>query len=82
MADSLAPTGGATVSGSVIDEAAGALDATEAEVVAEGAAKRLEPMSSSDRKIVHDVLADYEGVETRSEGDDPQRCVVIAPANA
>lgn len=53
-----------------------------AQVVAEGTAKRLEPMSSSDRKIVHDVLADYEGVETRSEGDDPQRCVVIAPANA
>jgi spoIIIJ-associated protein len=53
-----------------------------AQVVAEGTAKRLEPMSSSDRKIIHDVLAEYEGVETRSEGDDPQRCVVIAPANA
>jgi spoIIIJ-associated protein len=53
-----------------------------AQVVADGTAKRLEPMSSSDRKIVHDVLAEFAGVETRSEGDDPQRCVVIAPANA
>ena len=52
-----------------------------AQVVAEGAAKRLEPMSSADRKIVHDVLSEYDGVVTRSEGDDPQRCVVIAPAN-
>ncbi len=53
-----------------------------AQVVAEGVAKRLEPMSSSDRKIIHDVLAEVDGVDTRSEGDDPQRCVVIAPANA
>jgi len=52
-----------------------------AQVVADGAAKRLEPMSSSDRKIIHDVLSEYDGVVTRSEGDDPRRCVVIAPAN-
>lgn len=52
-----------------------------AQVVADGAAKRLEPMSSSDRKIIHDVLSEYDGVVTRSEGDDPHRCVVIAPAN-
>jgi spoIIIJ-associated protein len=53
-----------------------------AQVIAEGAPKRLEPMSSADRKIVHDVLAEVDGVMTRSEGDDPQRCVVIEPANA
>jgi spoIIIJ-associated protein len=52
-----------------------------AQVVADGVAKRLEPMSSSDRKIIHDVLSEYDGVVTRSEGDDPRRCVVIAPAN-
>jgi hypothetical protein len=34
-------------------------------------------MSSSDRKIIHDVLAEVDGVTT-PEGDDPQRCVVIA----
>lgn len=53
-----------------------------AQVVAEGTPKRLEPMSSADRKIIHDVLAEVDGVMTRSEGDDPQRCVVIEPANA
>jgi spoIIIJ-associated protein len=53
-----------------------------AQVIEEGAPKRLEPMSSADRKIIHDVLADVDGVETRSEGDDPQRCVVIEPTNA
>ena len=46
---------------------------------ADGSAKRLEPMSSPDRKAIHDALADFEGVVTRSEGDDPRRCVVIAP---
>lgn len=52
------------------------------QVVADGTAKRLEPMSSSDRKVIHDELASFEGVVTRSEGDDPRRCVVIAPATA
>jgi spoIIIJ-associated protein len=52
-----------------------------AQVVSEGSAKRLEPMSSSDRKVIHDVLATYEGVVTHSEGEDPRRCVVIAPSN-
>lgn len=51
------------------------------QVVADGAAKRLEPMSSSDRKVIHDVLSEFDGVTTLSEGDDPNRCVVIAPAN-
>lgn len=50
-----------------------------AQVVAEGTAKRLEPMSSSDRKVIHDVLGEYAGVATRSEGEDPRRCVVIVP---
>jgi spoIIIJ-associated protein len=52
------------------------------QVIAEGTPKRLEPMSSADRKIIHDVLAEVDGVVTRSEGDDPARCVVIEPANA
>lgn len=51
-----------------------------AQVVADGVAKRLEPMSSADRKVIHDALSGMDGVVTRSEGDDPRRCVVIAPA--
>ena len=49
------------------------------EVKASGVARVLEPMSSADRKIIHDTLATVEGIATRSEGDDPYRRVVIAP---
>jgi spoIIIJ-associated protein len=39
----------------------------------------LEPMNPADRKVVHDAVADIEGVRSFSEGEDPQRAVVIAP---
>lgn len=51
------------------------------EVISSGVARVLEPMSSADRKIIHDTLSSVEGIATRSEGDDPYRRVVIAPAN-
>ncbi len=51
------------------------------EVKSSGVARVLEPMSSADRKIIHDTLATVDGIATRSEGDDPYRRVVIAPAN-
>jgi spoIIIJ-associated protein len=51
------------------------------EVKASGVARVLEPMSSADRKVVHDTLAEVDGIATRSEGEDPQRRVIIAPAN-
>lgn len=41
--------------------------------------KALEAMNSSDRKIVHDVLNDMEGIFTRSEGREPRRYVVVSP---
>jgi len=50
------------------------------EVKSSGIARVLEPMSSADRKIIHDTLAGVDGIATRSEGDDPNRRVVIAPA--
>ncbi len=39
----------------------------------------LEPMSSADRKVVHDALSGIEGIETSSVGTDPRRRVVISP---
>ena len=39
----------------------------------------LEPMTPSERKVVHDILAERSGVETFSEGDEPDRCVIVAP---
>lgn len=51
-----------------------------AEVLASGEPRALEAMNSADRKIVHDTLANTEGIATRSEGEDPQRRVVVVPA--
>jgi spoIIIJ-associated protein len=51
-----------------------------AEVVESGEERRLEPMSAADRKVVHDTVNEIEGVVTRSEGEDPNRYVVISPA--
>lgn len=45
-----------------------------------GVARSLEPMSSADRKVIHDVLNEEPGVSSRSEGDDPARRVVVVPA--
>ena len=39
----------------------------------------LEPMTPTERKIVHDRLKDRSGVETFSEGEEPERCVIVAP---
>lgn len=45
-----------------------------------GVAKALDPMGSADRKIVHDVVNEIDGVVTVSEGEDAARRVVIRPA--
>jgi spoIIIJ-associated protein len=45
-----------------------------------GVAKALDPMGSADRKVVHDVVNDIDGVVTVSEGVDADRRVVIRPA--
>ena len=42
-----------------------------------GRPERMEPMSPYDRKIVHDAVNSVGGVETASEGEDPQRRVVV-----
>jgi spoIIIJ-associated protein len=39
----------------------------------------LEPMTPTERKIVHDRLKDRSGLETFSEGEEPERCVIVAP---
>jgi spoIIIJ-associated protein len=45
-----------------------------------GVAKALDPMSSADRKVVHDAVNEIDGVLTVSEGEDAARRVVIRPA--
>lgn len=39
----------------------------------------LEPMSANERRVVHNYLAERSSVETYSEGEDPERFVVVAP---
>jgi spoIIIJ-associated protein len=42
----------------------------------------LEPMTAVERKIVHVSLQDYPGVESASEGTEPNRFVVVVPATS
>lgn len=51
-----------------------------AEVQSAGERRVLEPMSAMDRKVVHDTAGTIDGVESHSEGEDPFRRVVLAPA--
>jgi len=50
------------------------------EAVRTGARVELEPMSAAERKIVHTALQDRGDVTTESEGDEPNRRVVVEPA--
>jgi spoIIIJ-associated protein len=50
------------------------------QVRASGTARSLEPMTSADRKVIHDVLTDEEGVASRSVGEDPDRRIIVEPA--
>jgi spoIIIJ-associated protein len=62
----------ATLSGLAVRSAEKAL--------ATGAPVELEPMTSTERKIVHLRLQEFAGVETTSEGTEPNRFVVISPS--
>ncbi|MGI8616385.1 MAG: protein jag [Actinomycetota bacterium] len=42
-----------------------------------GTEERLDPMNAYERKLVHDVVAEFDGLESSSEGVDPDRFVVI-----
>lgn len=50
-----------------------------ARVVSERQELALEPMPPADRKVVHDTVAEIEGVTTISEGEEPRRRVVLRP---
>jgi spoIIIJ-associated protein len=50
---------------------------TAREVLDTGRRVELEPMTAVERKVVHLRLKEYEGVETTSEGTEPNRYVVV-----
>ncbi len=45
-----------------------------------GEAVKLAAMTPFERKAVHDAVSDVEGVRTESEGEEPNRRIVIRPA--
>ena len=44
-----------------------------------GRTVEMDEMSAQERRVVHEHLKDRAGVETYSEGDEPNRCVIVAP---
>ena len=42
--------------------------------------ERLAPMNPFERKVVHDAIAAIDGVRSESEGEEPNRRVVVLPA--
>jgi spoIIIJ-associated protein len=52
---------------------------TADEVKASGNPIKLAPMNAFERKIVHDTIQEI-GLTSESEGEDPDRCVVVMPA--
>jgi spoIIIJ-associated protein len=52
---------------------------TARRVTASGQPERLAPMNPFERKVVHDVVASAAGVHSESEGEEPNRRVVVLP---
>lgn len=58
---------------SFVNDAASRVVEEQSEIV-------FEVMSSADRKVVHDTVAEIDGVASSSTGEDPRRRVVLRPA--
>ena len=55
-------------------------DRVAEQVTATGRPVELEPMTAPERKLVHLCLQDVPGVATRSEGEEPNRRIVVEPS--
>jgi spoIIIJ-associated protein len=58
-----------------------ALDAAE-DALRSGEAVELDPMPASERRIVHEYLRERGGVQTHSEGEEPERYLIVEPGEA
>jgi spoIIIJ-associated protein len=54
-------------------------DGAADEVLRSGRPVELDPMPASERRVVHEHLRERGDVETHSEGDEPERYLVISP---
>ena len=52
---------------------------TASRVAKTGHAVTMEPMNPYERRIIHSALQNFRGVTTYSEGEEPNRAVIIAP---
>lgn len=56
-----------------------AADRAVSDALAFGRPVELEPMRAPERKVVHQYLSEHNDVETHSEGDEPERRLVVTP---
>lgn len=61
--------------GQLREEADGAAD----EALRNGAPVELDPMPASERRVVHEHLRERGDVQTHSEGEEPERFLVVSP---
>jgi spoIIIJ-associated protein len=54
-------------------------DMAAEDAVRHGQAVEMDPMTSNERRVVHEYLRERPEIETYSEGDEPHRFVVVAP---
>jgi spoIIIJ-associated protein len=57
----------------------GRADRAAEQALSAGRVVEMDPMSPQERRVVHERLKERAGVETYSEGDEPHRCVIVAP---
>jgi spoIIIJ-associated protein len=57
----------------------GRADRAAEQALSGGHVVEMDPMSAQERRVVHERLKERAGVETYSEGDEPHRCVIVAP---
>jgi spoIIIJ-associated protein len=49
------------------------------QAISTGRSVELDPLPASERRVVHEYLRERDDVETHSEGDEPERHLVISP---
>lgn len=59
----------------------GEADDAADQAISTGRPVELDPLPASERRIVHEYLRDRDDVETHSEGDEPDRYLVISPVS-
>jgi spoIIIJ-associated protein len=57
----------------------GRADRAAEQALANSSVIEMDPMSAQERRVVHERLKERAGIETYSEGDEPHRCVIVAP---